>query len=600
MSIVEKRRIKEILYIFPLALIVGLTPLIVRYKKITLGRVVASYWMKDVNTDFFSYYKMWTFLGFVLFALIVFYIYLKNENKLKNTFYYIPVAVYILMVVISTIFSECKYTSLFGFPDRYEGMPVLLGYMLVLVLAVNFVKSKRQIKFLLTVLLISAVIIGIIGLYQFFGMDFFQSYFAQKLILPASGYEEILSKLNYRFDKKDLVYATLYNPNYVGSYFVILFIITFVMYIFAGNRENRILYGAINLLMFAGWLGSLSRAGILGGIFSLLLLGFLLRNEFKKRWQSLIIIFICFAVIFTVMDLYTEGELSGEFISLGKETKVAVEGKPARIEDISIKNNSLIFAAEDKTLVIAFDKSGNLLFNNEKGGNLAYSLITEDGYEFIKFIDNDYENFKLKPLHNEINETKFLELYYNNLRVNFVIAPDLNDYWIVGMRGNIYPIQEVEHLFFSGKERFASGRGYIWSRSIPLLKKTMLKGFGPDTYAIYFPQHDVGGKLKTFGSAAKIVDKPHNMYLQMALNTGLLSLLAILVLFAVYFIRNLKIYLSNNYENWFARAGVAIFTAFAGYAVAGFFNDSVISVAPVFWTMLGTGIAVELKLKNCS
>ena len=34
-----------------------------------------------------------------------------------------------------------------------------------------------------------------------------------------------------------------------------------------------------------------------------------------------------------------------------------------------------------------------------------------------------------------------------------------------------------------------------------------------------------------------------------------------------------------------------MFLAFCGYATAGMFNDSLVSVAPVFWVILGMGIA---------
>ncbi|HMA60603.1 MAG TPA: hypothetical protein VKN64_09940 [Halanaerobiales bacterium] len=58
-------------------------------------------------------------------------------------------------------------------------------------------------------------------------------------------------------------------------------------------------------------------------------------------------------------------------------------------------------------------------------------------------------------------------------------------------------------------------RGFIWSRSLPLLKETWLLGFGADTYPIYFPQDDNVGKLITFDKTRKIMDKPHNMYLRL-------------------------------------------------------------------------------------
>jgi len=175
-----KQKTKDKLYVLPIVLIVAVVPLIVRYKRIELGEVVASYWIRDYNTDFFSYYKMVFLLGFTILALISFYIYYKKGNKLKKTFYYYPIAVYMIMAILSTVFSKAQLTSLTGFPDRYEGLPVLLSYMLIMVITINLVNTEEQFKFIINALLTSAVIIALIGLSQFFEMDFFQTLLGKK------------------------------------------------------------------------------------------------------------------------------------------------------------------------------------------------------------------------------------------------------------------------------------------------------------------------------------------------------------------------------------------------------------------------------------
>jgi hypothetical protein len=69
-----------------------------------------------------------------------------------------------------------------------------------------------------------------------------------------------------------------------------------------------------------------------------------------------------------------------------------------------------------------------------------------------------------------------------------------------------------------------------------MLKDTVLIGHGPDTYVLEFPQHDYVGKLNSFSSHRMIVDKPHNMYLQIGINTGLISLIGLLALYLMYFV----------------------------------------------------------------
>jgi len=151
---------------------------------------------------------------------------------------------------------------------------------------------------------------------------------------------------------------------------------------------------------------------------------------------------------------------------------------------------------------------------------------------------------------------------------------------------------------FDGRERFASSRGYIWSRTIPMLKDTMLIGHGPDTYAIEFPQYDYVGKLNAFPNHRMIVDKPHNMYLQIGVNTGVVSLLALLALYLMYFIDSMKIYFKRDINSFLDYVGVGAFVGIMAYLAAGMFNDQIISVAPLFYSMVGLGLAVNRLLKK--
>ncbi len=82
--------------------------------------------------------------------------------------------------------------------------------------------------------------------------------------------------------------------------------------------------------------------------------------------------------------------------------------------------------------------------------------------------------------------------------------------------------QQVQSFGFEGRERMLSNRGYIWSRSLPLLKNTLFIGTGADVYPFNFPQTDIVGKVNAFGYYDIIVDKPHNMYLQTAIQFGII------------------------------------------------------------------------------
>jgi hypothetical protein len=212
----------------------------------------------------------------------------------------------------------------------------------------------------------------------------------------------------------------------------------------------------------------------------------------------------------------------------------------------------------------------------------------------ITFKDDNYKSysFDLKQASNGI----FMGMHFNNMKANFLITNE--GIKALNYMGTPIDIKKVEAWGFEGKETLGSARGYIWSRALPLLKKTLILGTGADTFAIYFPQNDFVGKLKAYGTTSIFVDKPHNLYLQVGINTGIISLLAMISIFLIYMLSSIKLYINSNFDNTYKVAGGAIFAAVCGYLGAAFFNDSVVSVAPVFWILIGTGISINLKLKD--
>ena len=89
-----------------------------------------------------------------------------------------------------------------------------------------------------------------------------------------------------------------------------------------------------------------------------------------------------------------------------------------------------------------------------------------------------------------------------------------------------------------------------------------------------------------------MVDKPHNLYIQIAQSSGIGSLIAFLSIISLYIIDFIKQNIKTKHQEKDINYGfeLGIFVAIIGYLVAGIFNDSAVSVAPIFWLLLGTGI----------
>lgn len=124
-----------------------------------------------------------------------------------------------------------------------------------------------------------------------------------------------------------------------------------------------------------------------------------------------------------------------------------------------------------------------------------------------------------------------LDLGYDDV-VDFYI--DEGRFWGIGQNGE--KLMKVSNTSRFG-ERFYSlftGRGYTWINSLPLLLETMLLGKGPGNFTYYFPQNDYTGLLNTHGSHKFVIDKPHNMYLQIWIDLGGIACLAVIVFFMYY------------------------------------------------------------------
>ena len=163
-------------------------------------------------------------------------------------------------------------------------------------------------------------------------------------------------------------------------------------------------------------------------------------------------------------------------------------------------------------------------------------------------------------------------------------------YGYVTRFGKINTIEEAPAVL-KGYERALSGRGYIWGRTIPLLPKHLLLGSGPDTFILEFPQNDYVKRYNTSSSMyQEIPSKAHNMYLQTAVQTGVLSLICLLLFWGFYLKESICIYWIQKKKDYI---GIACCFSVTGYLIMGVMNDSNLATAPLFWTILGLGWAVN-------
>ena len=267
---------------------------------------------------------------------------------------------------------------------------------------------------------------------------------------------------------------------------------------------------------------------------------------------------------------------------------ITIENGMATIET---QEDALTFKADDDTTVTTYDKAGKPVVYTMTDG--VYQ--TEDE----RFSNITYTLDETQLLKEGEVPLPIVYVSVNKLPV-FVLKVDSQEgiYTINDIAEQRIEIKDADFIGFVGKEQIGSARGYIWSRTLPLLKDTWLIGNGPDTFPMVFPQQDIFAKWWAYNTPNMIIDKPHNLYLQFAVNNGGLALLAFLVLVGVYIVDSLRLYAFRGFYENKEIIGIATLLGVVGYLGAGFFNDSVVSVAPIFWALLGTGMAINFLINK--
>jgi len=583
--------------ILPLIFIVSIVPLIVRLKIIQVPLIVQTLngW-DNVIGDFFSYHKSIIFLFLLILELTIFlykYFYKHNISIKKSKLYY-PMFLYLALVILSTIFSTYKEVAISGYPERYEGVYLHIGYILILFLAINMVDDEKHIKYILIALGISSIVLSIIGITQIIGKDFFATEFGQDIIIP-NRYNNIVKGIDYIFTSTKTVYGTLYNTNYVGVYMSMIFALFTTFTILIKDFKFKVFSSIVSILSLINLFGSASRVGLVSLALYIMLLIILFRTTVIKRWRITVATLIILLISALGFNKYKDDFLKRRILSI-KES-IMMKTEESNLKDIKLNNNTATVCIDDYEINIIYGNGGFAFLDKD------YQLIETNYNE-----DNGRFTFKEEPynLHNfQLANYKDSIGLISTIRTNkgwaiFNLVLNSEGYFrILTPSGESIRFEKAPSWGFKGRERFASGRGFIWSRSIPLLKETILLGHGPDTFALYFPQDDYLSKLQNGMSVMTLVDKPHNMYLQIGINTGVISLLSVLFSFGIYVLSSLKTYLKiKEYNNFLEIAGLSIFLSICMYLFTGLFNDSVVSVAPVFWTLLGMGISINMKVKT--
>jgi hypothetical protein len=506
--------------------------------------------------------------------------------------YYIPLGIYAVFVVISTIFAKDTQTALWGFVDMYQGMFVLLSYVLITFLTINFVNSERDVNLFVKAFTFLMIIEGLIGITQYFGFDFFQSGIGKSLIVPGN---IKVDGLSFSFGPKT-IYGTLFNTNFVGSFATLMLPLSVAFLFTSKTKKQRIISSISTLMMLFVWIGCNSRAGYLGFTVSAIFAVFLFRSVIKRYWKVSVGLIMTLIILILALNSVSNGNIINRLKTFNIINQIEevknINKNGIKFEEIILGTNSFSIKTSSETLHAKID-TDKVYFSDENNNELK---ITQKNNQII-INDPRYSEYRIIIPKQYLGIEVQRATYWDWMNMNFYILED--GVKMLGTGGRILePIIAERYKGFDGLETFMSGRGYIWSRTFPMLDTYFIKGSGPDNCPIAFPQDDFVNKLNAGMDTNMVVDKPHNMYLQIAINSGLISLIAFLSVCGLYIINSTRIYSKMIFDSLVKYVGASCLVGIIGYLVAGIFNDGIVSVSPVFWVLLGLGISINYKMKT--
>ena len=584
----------------PLILVLGVIPLVVHMQLVPISADAQPFWKENYATDFFSYYKSRLLILTAIYMVCAF-AYYKSQG-LKDTIfkdksmyiYFGGTAVFALFAILSTLLAQYKSVALWGAPERCEGLGMILIYVLIMLYALWAYLHKPEFRYIVLPLGILTAITTFLGVFQFFGHDLFTTEFGQMFIIPAMYRAQGTLQLLFERGK---IYGTMYHYNYMGSFGAMMAPLFLVLALFLKDRKAKLFCGIMTALSLFLLLGSTSRAGIIGLALAAVCFIIFFGKKLVQHAKYTIVCVAALLVLVLGVNIVTDGLALARIPSLLNDMKAIVSSSDIDYHDeIPVRNIEL--QADSTTFTFQDDTTLEIRKNAQ---NMPV-FITADGKQTVAPAENATvhaagQKLELQYVEKDGVKTPYLGLYIGK-NIEFILGLFNDEFSFVDSRMNRIEYVEAPYIGFEGKEKLGSARGYIWSRSLPMLFDHMLIGTGPDTYFAEFPQGDYLAKLYAYDTAQMLVDKPHNLYLQIGIQQGGIALLAFLAMMGAYLVESFRLYALRKDYSAQEAVGAALALAIIGYLGAGFFNDSIVSVAPIFWALFGVGIACNYLNKK--
>lgn len=611
----EKKWLK--LMMLPLSIMVGFIPMIVRMKETYPKENVQGEVLHiSEYVDCFSQNKAYVLMIMTIVMATMLFLFWDKHYLKKNKYIWIGIfgiSIFEIMVIISTVFSEYKELALWGTYDRAEGLITISCYIIVFLYTIYAFNNYKDIYFIIIPLMLLILVNVVLGISQYFGFDFYVTNDLVKKIIVPENMAEAREELKISYDNSR-IYGTVGHYNYMGSFTALLVPFFAILVLMLEDSRKRLILGLVLVQTLFLLFGSTSRAGLVSVLGTILLMMVFLGKLVMKQWKKGLGVLGVLAVLLVILNLGTKGNIFSRIPSLVKDILQITQIENGRVDyrdylpirEIKNEEGEVVVVVQEGEIhfncvnrkVVITDINGKQIIYNKEQNEVNSSNQNYGNYTTQDALYSNIE-FKLGTLYINQEEVDAILIKTGDNKIHFVCRIDYDNEAIQQVdewSGKDVQQETPPSIGFSGYEKLGSSRGYIWSRVLPMLKETIFIGKGPDSFIAYFPKYDRLAKLWAYENQDYVVDKPHNLYLQIAFNEGWIALIGFVILVGSYIVQSTKLYAFKKKYRTNEVLGLAIMSSIIGYLASGIFNDSVVSVAPIFWVFLGIGFAINEKI----
>ncbi len=310
-------------------LLIFLLPLVVRLK---LSVFISPFISIPVistgmHASFFSYYK-WVILVIITLITLGLFIFKQLTHKylIRPSYINLPLAVLVVIILLSTLLADYKMIALTGYYDQHDGAVTYLCCLLLMLIATNIRFTESFGRRLTMVLGAATIIMGAVSLIHYMGIDLTQNSTVRILL---AGREH--ADYAYGF-----LSSTLGNQNYTSGLAAALFCFFMALLIWGRKIIHPIYTVIFSLSALALLLTSLSSSGIVAAFIALVILVLLAGYDFGFKKivlvSTVVIIILGLSFSFLVKQnpqltnevFFWKGNLSGEVDFSEKSSRLEV------------------------------------------------------------------------------------------------------------------------------------------------------------------------------------------------------------------------------------------------------------------------------------